>query len=427
MDNFSFLDSHRKKSKAENEHDAELPFLVKSSQHFKPRMEKVTQRQEASNPRLGAEPYPKVTQAVLQEYLIENYGIRTLNKQQDIQCSQLLPSSLRKIAGEHINKMINAAREKKEDIELKGVLMMLRQFAFAKYFSRRKSENKAYSSIPPERPIQNDMNIQRIPIQRTIKKTENLGKLIRAKAIKPISFLRNESPSLEKLSPKFNNELKCNAPINCSPKFFEGNRINEGQEKLSNLFGIRNRQMVIGISPIKNSKDHLANCKQASQITPYALNISPNTNNEQNKKAKKYQNQRLNRNKTPDVNLWGSHSSLQKTRNGINEQKSVKIILNKEKAFLPELDNKIIPSKIDEEDEAKAKTVANANECEVNKKEKAINIINKKRAKPRKKKKKKKEDFTPPMRLERKSRPVFIVPDYDYCVYLIYKSFFSLS
>ena len=178
-------------------HEARLPFLGKSAELLQPRKQDPFVRrgsksnQHVSNLRIG-ELHPRVAQAVLQEYLIENYGIKTISSGTSYRYSQLLPSSLKKMAGDHINKMLNAAKIKKEDNELKGILMMLRQFAFAKYFSATTSDTRFFSSIPEEDSSYNDLKIQKMPIQKAIIKKENLTNLIRTQRIRPTSIPKYE-------------------------------------------------------------------------------------------------------------------------------------------------------------------------------------------------------------------------------------------
>ena len=150
---------------------------------------------------------------------------------------------------------------------------------------------------------------------------------------------------------------------------FVRNRSQDSKAKNAKLFGIQNRQLFGKKCKSKSSQDQYKNSGQA-------LQFSPSTIKEQAKV--RYNQPHSGRNKTPQNMPFNS-------QNVIVEQAPTKVTL------LPEVESK---------------------------KDKPIINIAKKKGQQNKKKKKKKEEKPMPARLERKSKPVFITPDYDYCVKL---------
>lgn len=152
----------------------DLPYIRQSPRAAKCRAENslASQRSLDAQPRgaLSCRPglcqqlRPAIAQAVLKEYLVEGSGIRACSPH--CRPKYAIPKKTKRDSEFGLGESRPGSRIAGDDSTFQGVINLLRQNAFSKFFVARRSENKLFLSPLEGRGSGLELNIRRLPIQR---------------------------------------------------------------------------------------------------------------------------------------------------------------------------------------------------------------------------------------------------------------------
>eukprot|EP01022_Parablepharisma_sp_SALTPOND_P014960 TRINITY_DN2086_c0_g1_i1.p3 TRINITY_DN2086_c0_g1~~TRINITY_DN2086_c0_g1_i1.p3 ORF type:complete len:445 (+),score=43.69 TRINITY_DN2086_c0_g1_i1:8986-10320(+) len=160
------------------EKEPDLPFIITKKQKVKYRIDNKSTESGSGKEHISAlrpnlyQLRPSIARDALQEYLLEGYGIKKFSPQAKVKHVRFKRDS--EFYFENPASHVAA-----EDSAIRGVINLLRQNAFPKFFVARQSENRVYlEAMPEKKQSQLELQIQRLPIQRIAKKRDKPAKVV---------------------------------------------------------------------------------------------------------------------------------------------------------------------------------------------------------------------------------------------------------